>query len=332
MEGKRKMKKKQIGGMVVAALLFIAIGVTNVLSNRLSESLISDTVQQLLASGTELSLPSENYIGVVSVDGTIQAQTANTSIFGEITGYQHTDTLEFIDKMMYDSSNKGILLRVNSPGGTVYESEELYLKLQEYKEVTERPIWTYMEHYAASGGYYVAAPSDRIIANPNTTTGSIGVIMSGYDMTGLYEKLGIKYISITSGENKDSSVLGEEQIEIYQVIVDEMYERFVEIVADGRRMSKEEVKKLADGRIYTAKQALGNGLIDDIALFGQAVQEMQSELGVYTFYAPGRVSSPFAGIFGKLEELKPKTEAEILTKLAKEFDKGVPMYYAEQLQ
>ena len=140
---------------------------------------------------------------------------------------------------MQDSNNKGILLYVDSPGGTVYESEELYLKLQEYKETTDRPVWDYMAHYAASGGYMVSMASDRIYANPNTVTGSIGVIMSGYDLTGLYEKLGIRYVSITSGANKDSSQLTNEQIAIYQTQVDEYYNKFVNIVAEGRDMSEE---------------------------------------------------------------------------------------------
>ena len=153
----------------------------------------------------------------------------------------------------------GILLRVDSPGGTVYESEELYRKLVAYKEETGRPVWTYMEHYAASGGYYISAPSDKIYANPNTTTGSIGVIMSGYDMSGLYEKLGIRSVSITSGKNKDMSKLTEEQIAIYQSSVDESFDRFVEIVADGRKMTEETVREIADGRTYTAKQAKANG-------------------------------------------------------------------------
>ena len=113
-----------------------------------------------------------------------------------------------------------------------------YLKLKEYKETTDRPVWDYMAHYAASGGYMVSMAADRIYANPNTVTGSIGVIMSGYDLTGLYEKLGIRYVSITSGENKDSSQLTDEQIAIYQTQVDEYYNKFIGIVSEGRSMSE----------------------------------------------------------------------------------------------
>ena len=105
-------------------------------------------------------------------------------------------------------------------------------------------------------------------------------------MSGLYEKLGIRYISITSGENKDSSQMTDEQIAIYQGQVDEYYNKFVGIVSEGRGMTEEEVKALADGRVYTANQALNNGLIDEIGLYEDMTRAMSSELGVYEFYEP----------------------------------------------
>ena len=225
-----------------------------------------------------------------------------------------------------------MLLYVDSPGGAVYESEELYRKLQEYKEKTGRPIWDYMAHYAASGGYMVSMPADRIYANPNTTTGSIGVIMSGFDLTGLYEKLGMRYISITSGKNKDSSKMTEEQIEIYQSQVNECYEDFVEKVSEGRNMPAEEVKKLADGRTYTAKQAKANGLIDEISLLDEMKAEMSQEFGVYEYYQPREKDNLLAELFSKASSLVPKSEAQILKETAEEKESGVLMYYAEQLQ
>ena len=221
---------------------------------------------------------------------------------------------------------------MDSPGGTVYESDEMYLKLKEYKDTTGRPVWDYMAHYAASGGYMVSMAADKIYANPNTTTGSIGVIMSGYDLSGLYEKLGIRYVSITSGEYKDGSKLTDEQIALYQEEVNEYYSRFVEIVADGRKMSEDEVKKLADGRTYTAKQALNNGLIDEISLYDDMTGAMSEELDVYEFYELEASDNVFASLFAKAKELVPKSEAQILTETAAEMESGVPMYYAEQLQ
>ena len=328
------MKKKQIIGMVVAALLFIAIGVSSVLSNATATSMQEEYLANLLLDnyyGYTFNPPMSEYIGVVNVVGTIEEQLA-TGPFDTPQSYQHISTLNFIDELMADSDNKGILLYVDSPGGTVYESEELYLKLQEYKESTGKPIWVYMAHYAASGGYMASMAGDVIYANPNTTTGSIGVIMSGYVMSGLYEKLGIRYVSITSGANKDGSRMTDEQIAIYQSQIDECYERFVEIVSNGRGMSTEEVKALADGRTYTARQALENGLVDAIALEEDMTYEMCSELGVFEFYSMETTDNFMSSFFSKIGSMMPKSDSQVLKETAAEMESGVLMYYAEQLQ
>lgn len=325
------MKKKQIGGLIIAVILFIITGVSSVLTNAFSERMIEKSMAQMLADNVEFNPPSDDYIAIVKVVGTIQEQTV-AGVFDADMGYQHNTTLEYIDNLMSDSDNKGILLYVDSPGGTVYESEELYLKLKEYKEDTGRPVWGYMAHYAASGGYMISMAADKIYANPNTTTGSIGVIMAGYDMTGLYEKLGIRYVSITSGANKDSSKLTDEQIAIYQEQVDEYYTKFVDIVSEGRGMGTEDVKKLADGRVYTANQALNNGLIDEVSLYEDMTAAMSSELGAYEFYEPESTMDFWSSLFAKAESVIPKSEAQVLKETAAEMESGVPMYYAEQLR
>lgn len=326
------MNKKRIAGAIVAAVLFIAIGVSSVMADTFSKSFLKQTSVNMINNTTNVQLPQRPYVGVVEVYGTIQAQSEEQSVFAAKTGYQHDDTLDYIDQMIEDTNNKGIVLHVDSPGGTIYESEELYLKIKEYKEKTKKPVWTYMEHYAASGGYYISAPSDKIYANPNTVTGSIGVIISGYDMKGLYEKLGIRPVSITSGKNKDMSQMTDEQIAIYQESVNESYERFVEVVADGRKMTTEGVKAIADGRIYTAKQAVGNGLIDEICLYDDAKQKIAEQTGKVEFYAPAHEQSVLSSLFGELKQLKTKSEAEILTELKDGLESGVPMYYAESLR
>ena len=325
------MNKKQIGGLIIAAVLFIAIGVSSVLTNTFSERILADSMEQILTSSVGFNPPSDDYIAVVRVEGTIQEQTA-AGMFDVPVGYQHITTLDYIDNLMGDGNNQGILLYVDSPGGTVYESEELYLKLKEYKEQTGRPVWDYMAHYAASGGYLISMAADKIYANPNTTTGSIGVIMSGFDMTGLYEKLGIRYVSITSGDFKDSSKMTDEQIAVYQEQVDEYYNKFVGIVAEGRGMAEEDVKTLADGRVYTANQALENGLVDEISLYEDMTAAMSSELGAYEFYEPESEISFFSSLFAKVESVIPKSEAQILTETAADMESGVPMYYAEQFR
>lgn len=323
------MKTKQLIGLIVAVVLFVFVGVASVFSNVTADKMAAESVKSLLAGGASFSPPFGDYIGVVKVEGTIQEQTGDSSLFALAEGYQHDTTMEYIDSMTEDNDNKGILLYVDSPGGTVYESAELYQKLEEYKTETGRPIWGYMSHYAASGGYYISAAADRIYANSNTTTGSIGVIMSGFDMTGLYKKLGIEYFSITSGEYKDSTQMTDEQIEIYQSQVDESYQEFVNVVATGRDMSEKEVKKLADGRTYTAKQAKKNGLIDEISSYEKMREAMAKEVGTDTFYELDEDDSLLGSLFMKAERLVPKSEAQVLTETAEQMESGRLMYYAE---
>ena len=325
------MKTKQIIGLIVAAAVFIVTGAASVLTDALSERILGDTAKELFTGGVEFSSPMEDYIAVVRVEGTIQEQ-ADAGLFAELEGYQHTTTMEYIDRLMMDDYNRGILLYVDSPGGTVYESEELYDRLQEYRDLTGRPIWCYMAHYAASGGYMAAVAADKIYANMNTVTGSIGVIMSGYDITGLYEKLGIRYYSITSGDYKDSMQMTEDQMAVYQSQVDECYARFVEKVSAGRGMDLSEVTDLADGRTYTAQQAKDNGLIDEISSYEDMKYQMEEELGTDTFYEPSAGENVFASLFAQIRDMVPKSEAQVLSETADEMESGVLMYYAEQLQ
>jgi len=235
--------------------------------------------------------PSWNYIAKIKVVGEIGS---SASIFlSSDQAYHHEWTLQTIDTLIEDERNQGIYLWLNTPGGGVYESDELYLKLMEYKEKTGRPIYTYMTKMAASGGYYVAAASDEIYANRNTWTGSIGVTLGTLlDISGLLDKYGVKTETITSGDNKAMGnmyePLTEEQRAIYQSLVDDSYERFVAIVALGRGMTDAEARKVGDGRIFAASQALEAGLIDDIMGEKEAEEFIKAKFeegtGFYTCY------------------------------------------------
>ena len=309
------MKKKQTIGLIIAVILFVFTGIASVFTHTVSRAILADSLSVSTDFTDSEDFPEDSYIAIVQVTGTIQQQTS-TNIFETSEGYQHNTTMSYIDDLIDDDNNAGILLYVDSPGGTVYESEELYDKLMEYKE-TGRPIWTYMAHYAASGGYMISMASDKIYANKNTTTGSIGVI---------------RYVSITSGANKDSSLLTDEQISIYQEQINESYESFVEKVALGRNMDIDTVKGLADGRTYTANQALSYGLIDEISSYDEMANAMCSYFGVYDLYQPEEEENIFASIFSKITSSLPKSESQILSEKAEEMESGVLMYYAEQLQ
>lgn len=215
----------------------------------------------------------EGYIAALYISGVIQSENVD---------YNQKWLLDTIDFLKQDTENKGIALFIDSPGGAVYETDEAYLALQDYK-TSGKTVYAYQGSLAASGGYYISCAADKIYANRNTMTGSIGVIAaSAYDLTGLYEKLGIKSETIHSGKNKNMLNANEpvtsEQRDIIQSISDESYEQFTGIVAMARNIPLIEVKKLADGRIYTAKQALGNGLIDAIDSWDGMIKTMRNEI------------------------------------------------------
>lgn len=319
------MKTKQIIGLVVAVILFIITGFSSVLSHSIAERFFDKAADTILNGEVSFSPPGEDYLAVVNIVGTIQEQTSGS--FYSDTQYQHSTNLDYIDELIADDDNQGILLYVDSGGGTVYESQEMYDKLMEYKELTGRPIYAYMAHYGASGAYMISMAADRIYANQGVTTGSIGVRMSGYDLSGLYEKLGIKAVNIASGKNKVTE-FNEEQIAIYQSQVDEYYENFVEIVAKGRNMTEKQVKKLADGRTYTAKQALENGLIDEIGYYDDVKEIISTITGVDQYYSPEGGGSLISTLFSKVEDLIPKSDSQILKEAAEDFESGVFLYDA----
>jgi len=220
------------------------------------------------------------YIGELHIVGTIADDGTSLSLTSS-DSYHQEWLLKRVDEMMKDHQNKGIILYVDTPGGEVYATDEMYLKLKSYKKKTGRPVYTYMASEAASGGYYISSASDKIYANRNCWTGSIGVTMgSVYDLTGLMKKMGVKAVAIHAGKNKamgsPTEKLTAEQKKILQRLVDEAYEQFTGIVSKERRIPLPQTKKLADGRVYTARQALKNGLIDEIGTLddvGKAIRK-----------------------------------------------------------
>jgi protease-4 len=232
-----------------------------------------------------VDVPDRPYIARIDVVGTISG-APNVDLLGNISGYNHEWTLARIDDLIYDDNNKGLILFVDSPGGGVYESDELYLKLREYRESTERPLYAVMGSMAASGGYYISAAAERICANRNTWTGSIGVTMGTMiDLSAFLDNYGVRTETIISGRNKAMGgyfdPMTDEQRAIFQGLVDEAYDQFTGIVAEERGLDAAYVRELADGRIYTAAQALENGLIDALGDFDDALRDMQSEYDLF---------------------------------------------------
>ena len=340
------MKTKQIVGIVITGVVIIAVGITGVASNVIGSKLIkqnktetSSIVKDMFSSvsgDSNIELPNKDFVGVINIEGEIGASSSN-SLTSDST-YNHDFYLKYIEKMQKSDKNKGILLYVDSPGGAVYESDEMYLKLMEYKEKTKRPIWAYFASQACSGGYYISMAADKIYANRNCWTGSIGVIVSLTNCKKLYDKLGIKEIDITSGKNKAMGSQGleltKEQRGILQSLVDEAYDQFVGIVADGRKMDKSAVKKIADGRIYSAKQAKEINLVDEVGSLKDEKKAFAKEAGFsedITYYTPEKdsLSGMFSSIFGAVKDIVPKSDIDLAEDIVQNNGNGVLKYYAK---
>ncbi|PKL52088.1 MAG: signal peptide peptidase SppA [Nitrospira bacterium HGW-Nitrospira-1] len=181
-----------------------------------------------------------------------------------------------------DNSIKAIVLRVDSPGGAVAPSQEIYEEVK--KAVAKKKVVVSMGSVAASGGYYISAPATKIIANPGTLTGSIGVIMEIPNIEGLMNKIGIKTEVIKSGRHKDIAsafrTMGKEEREILQGVMDNVHEQFIKAVSEGRKIKMEELRKIADGRIFTGEQAKTYGLVDELGTLEDAIKTAATLAGI----------------------------------------------------
>lgn len=220
-------------------------------------------------------------IAVLRVDGVIQDTGAASSFF-VTEGYNHSFFLKQLEEAKNDSSVKGIVLAVDSPGGGVVESAEIYKDIMKIKEETDKPIYVSMGAMAASGGYYIAAPADKIFVMRETMTGSIGVILQSVNYGGLAEKYGVEFVTIKTGPYKDilspsRDMLPEEEA-MLQEMINDSYEEFVRIIADGRGMTEAEVKKVADGRILNGRQAIEANLADDYGFEEDVIAALKTDL------------------------------------------------------
>ena len=219
--------------------------------------------------------PSRNKIAMISVQGVIYGESAS-------------DVYRQLKVVRKDKHIKGVIVRVNSPGGTISASDQIYKEICKFREEENIPVIAFMQGVAASGGYYTSVACDQIIAEPTTITGSIGVI-SWYIVVQelLEDKLGIMPVTIKSGRKKDwpSSFRKPEPEEIQYMrdkVITPALERFIEVIAEGRKSSLtiEEIRKLADGGIFGAKEAKEEKLIDEIGYLDEAIELAKSLAGI----------------------------------------------------
>jgi protease-4 len=192
---------------------------------------------------------------------------------------------ESLKKASGDKKIAALVIRINSPGGTITASDILRHEILEYKKKTGVRVVACMMDVAASGGYYVATAADEIVAHPTTITGSIGVIVVKFNIQGLFGKIGVDTETIKSGDKKDMlspfRPATPEEINIVRTIIDQMNGRFIDVIVEGRKpLPRESVVKLADGRIYTAGQALDLKLIDRVGYLDNAIEGVKTSLNL----------------------------------------------------
>ena len=205
-------------------------------------------------------------------------------------------TREALDRARQDKRVKAVVLRINSPGGGVTASDILYHELRKFKQETGVKIVAHIMDVGASGAYYAALAADAITAQPTSVTGSIGVIMYRVDVTGLMQKVGVQTVEIASAEKKGIGspfrTLSPDERKIFQDFIDSLYSRFTGLVAEERKMTPDNVRKMADGRIFTSAEAKAGGLIDGVGYIEDAIELAKKQANlpnarVVTYFRPG---------------------------------------------
>ncbi len=213
------------------------------------------------------------------------------------------DSNEVIEELKEYSSNdsvKAILLRIDSPGGAVAPSQEIYQEVKKIRNKGKKKIVTSMGAVTASGGYYIASASDKIVANPGSITGSIGVILELANISGLMKKVGVESVVVKSGRYKDIGSMfrsmTQDERDLIQGVIDDTQDQFIEAVSQGRGIDKEKVRAIADGRVFTGRQAQKIGLVDELGNMQDAI----------------KITAKLAGIKGEPSLLEKKKRFSII--------------------
>jgi len=254
---------------------------------------------------------------LIDISGTISEKEKSGGLLGRGAPSMVSLVRESLQKAEKDDRIAGLILRINSPGGTVTASDIIHHEIVEFRKRKGVPVLACIMSVGTSGGYYVAAAADEIIAHPTAVTGSIGVILMKFNVEGLLGKIGVEEQTVKSGDKKD--ILSPfrkatpEEVKLGQEIIDQLYGRFLDIIMarPGNRLSRDELRKLADGRIYTAGQALEAKLVDRIGYLDDVIASIRKASGddrarVVSYYRPGTYKGSIyadAGDMGGLPEM-----------------------------
>lgn len=245
------------------------------------EALFKSELEEVVVENA--GILTRNKIAVLDLSGVISSEMA-----GAFSRYKCTPEAirSMLDMMREDAQIRGVLLKIDSPGGEVTATDMIFRELRSYQRETGVPVYASMMGLSCSGGYYLSCVADRIYAHPTTITGSIGVIARFPKLRGLADKVGYDEEIVKSGNMKAMGhpllTMSAEERAVFQGTIDDMYGRFITIVRDGRPQLEtlEAVRPIADGRIYTAKQALANGLVDEIGYLSDALNDLKAAAGV----------------------------------------------------
>jgi protease-4 len=296
------MKRNKIGGIIFTIFIIVVIAVSIIQSNRGKVS-----VEE------EVTIGKGNNISLIELEGTI---AGSSSLMGDgIISPQEVESL--LNEAKKDSSS-ALIISINSPGGSVEPTQEIYNSIERFKEKSGKKVYVWMKEVAASGGYYLSCGADKIVAMPTTLTGSIGVIMNLVNSEELLKKIGVSFYTIKSGKYKDmgsiSRPLTNEERAIFQNIIDESYNQFLKVVSEGRNIPLDQLKNLAQGQVFTGIKAKEVGLIDEIGDLEDTIALVKKDLNLKgepkIITHKRRVS-----FFSLLENVIPYTQLDLLKSL-----------------
>ncbi len=263
------MKKDSLFGLIVVAFLVFVVVF----------AIFKGSSERKGASAPKIK--TGDSISVISLSGVIGESS------GSLYGSGNTITVKEVKdllKQCESDPSKAVIIEINSPGGAVEPTQEIYDEIEQFKKKTGKKVYVWMRGVAASGGYYISCAADKIIAMPTTLTGSIGVIMELVNYQGLLEKIGVKEVVIKSGKFKDmgspARPMTEEEKKMFQNLINETYEQFFNTVQKARNIPTDKLKEIAQGQVYTGIDAKKLGLVDATGNFQFVVDMIKKDLNI----------------------------------------------------
>jgi protease IV len=235
---------------------------------------------------------------LMDITGFISERDKEKTLLGNASPSTMAQVRETLQKAEDDTAIAGIIIRINSPGGTITASDIIHHDIVRFKDRKKVPVYACIMNIGTSGGYYIAAAADNITAHPTSITGSFAVMMMTMNIEGLMNKIGVSELTIKSGDKKD--ILSPfrpatpEEKQIVQAIINQFHKKFVDTIMSrpGNTLSRKDIESLADGRIYSSEQALTSKLIDRVGYLDDVIAEMKKKIGVtdakiVSYYHPG---------------------------------------------